>query len=374
MMIPIPENRIKKSVDSREMVARKCFEKSERYTPDKEVLERLAALSPEMQRKILDQIDGLDPSTPWDVKSKFSMGGDNGWESEEKEVVVPEKYMPGDDGWTNGSWKPIEKSFREMVARKCFEKSGMIPDVEFMDSYTVKKAADETDFDEMADAVSNHNREKEIAAHKKFADDTGDLAFDPYIIENADYYAALKEGREPTFADGIAMGKYHNKQIKSNRQPYSDHARRIAEEIRQRNLRLDPNERASLPVIIDARFKKAALDAESDTPIQDREARRRIGRTTPKVVEEISSLNDSAPLTSTDGQEIGQMAGASSAIHAYDTNDYAMEEAALKNENALEKALRGYLDSNPNITIEDLEKFIESSKSGFRVGVEKPFL
>ena len=116
------------------------MKKSERYVPDKDVIERLATLSPEMQRKILDQVDGLDPSAPWDVKSKFSMGGDNGWESEEKEVVVPEKYMPGDDGWTYGSWKPIEKSFRESVARKCFEKSGMIPDVEFMDAYQFQKS------------------------------------------------------------------------------------------------------------------------------------------------------------------------------------------------------------------------------------------
>lgn len=120
--------------------------------------------------------------------------------------------------------------------------------------------------------------------------------------------------------------------------------------------------------------KKAALDAESDTPIQDREARRRIGEVTPRLVERTSSLNEGAPLTDTDGQEIGQVAGASSASHAYDTNDFTMENAALKNENALEKALRGYLDSNPNITIEDLEKFIESSKGGFRIGVERPFL
>lgn len=120
--------------------------------------------------------------------------------------------------------------------------------------------------------------------------------------------------------------------------------------------------------------KKAALDAESDTPIQDREARRRIGEATPQLIERMSSLNEGAPLTDTDGQEIGQMAGASSASHAYDTNDFTMEGAALKNENALEKALRGYLDSNPNITIEDLEKFIESSRKGFGIGVEKPFL
>lgn len=121
-------------------------------------------------------------------------------------------------------------------------------------------------------------------------------------------------------------------------------------------------------------FQKAALDAESDTPIQDREARRQIGTIAPRLVEGMSSLNDGAPLTDADGQDIGQMTGTSSTNRAYDTDDFTMEGAALKNENALEKALRGYLDSNPNITIEDLEKFIESSKSGFRSGVEKPFL
>lgn len=47
--------------------------------------------------------------------------------------------------------KATKKSagFREMVARNCFEKTGRIPDVEFMDTYEVKKAADEADFDEM---------------------------------------------------------------------------------------------------------------------------------------------------------------------------------------------------------------------------------
>ena len=44
--------------------------------------------------------------------------------------------------------------FREMVARKCFEKTGRIPDVEFMDTYEVKKAAVETDINDLQGAAS----------------------------------------------------------------------------------------------------------------------------------------------------------------------------------------------------------------------------
>lgn len=43
---------------------------------------------------------------------------------------------------------------REMVARKCFEKTGRIPDVEFMDTYEVKKAANETDINDLQGAAS----------------------------------------------------------------------------------------------------------------------------------------------------------------------------------------------------------------------------
>ena len=39
--------------------------------------------------------------------------------------------------------------FREMLARSCFEKTGRIPDVEFMDTYEIRKAADGADFNEM---------------------------------------------------------------------------------------------------------------------------------------------------------------------------------------------------------------------------------
>ena len=47
--------------------------------------------------------------------------------------------------------KPFRRSagFREMLARECFEKTGRIPDVEFMDTYEIRKAADGVDFNEM---------------------------------------------------------------------------------------------------------------------------------------------------------------------------------------------------------------------------------
>lgn len=120
----------------------------------------------------------------------------------------------------------IKKSvdFREMVARKCFEKSGMIPDVEFMDSYAVRKAADEADFNEMADAVSNQNRLKEIAETKKRNDrihGPSSKILDPYRIENADLYARLKRGKQPTEADLLAQERYRYKETKPDRRETS---------------------------------------------------------------------------------------------------------------------------------------------------------
>ena len=44
--------------------------------------------------------------------------------------------------------------FREMLARSCFEKTGRIPDVDFMDTYEVKKAAVETDINDLQGAAS----------------------------------------------------------------------------------------------------------------------------------------------------------------------------------------------------------------------------
>lgn len=44
---------------------------------------------------------------------------------------------------------------REMIARECFEKTGRIPDVEFMDTYEVKKAAVETDINDLQGVASD---------------------------------------------------------------------------------------------------------------------------------------------------------------------------------------------------------------------------
>lgn len=93
-------------------------------------------------------------------------------------------------------------SFRAMLAYKTFQKSGRVPDVEFMDSYTVRKAADETDFNEMADTYSRKNRLKELeASSPKSGSKSGAYDVDPFDIEYADVYADAMRGNIETDAD-----------------------------------------------------------------------------------------------------------------------------------------------------------------------------
>lgn len=156
------------------------MKKSNAYSPDRDVLEKLASMSPEARAALLKQVDELAPGTPWDLAPKFSSGNkgeDGAWGSEEQVLMVPKVgHTPGPNGAVIGGYtpytpkseqtEPIQRSagFREMVARECFEKTGRIPDVEFMDTYEVKKAADEADFNEMADAYADVMRGKEETA------------------------------------------------------------------------------------------------------------------------------------------------------------------------------------------------------------------
>lgn len=103
---------------------------------------------------------------------------------------------------------------REMIARNCFEKSGRIPDVDFMDTYEVKKAANESDFNEMADSYSNKNRQKEIADMDAMLP-KGSGSF--YDIENAGEYSNLMRGDLPTVADLDARGSAKHKADKKQR-------------------------------------------------------------------------------------------------------------------------------------------------------------
>lgn len=331
--------------------------------------------------------------------------------------------------------------FRAMLAYKTFQKSGRTPDVEFFESDYFKKAADEADFNEMADGYAKQN------AYEEDMDERNMSFFDePYAQMKAESQYRRKEGKPlrkeiseavnltaPRMRRGPDQGFYAGQNAKelvgyntgdpsggnmehdmSLNRGLEDGVSSALVNILTKKYGLDaesaqgaamefirgiydgdagpyPPERDTgyggesdeeyaermqdtRKCLKSDKIKKAALDAESDTPVQDRKARRQIGMITPRLVEGMSSLNDSAPLTDTDGQDIGRMAGTYSTNRAYNTDDYTMEDAALKNKNALEKALRGYLDSNPNITIEDLEKFIESSRKGFGIGVEKPFL
>lgn len=137
---------------------------------------------------------------------KMPVGGD-GINVKKVPGIGPKMSKKGDEMEPNEKAEPVRKNagIREMIARNCFEKTGRIPDVEFMDTYEVKKAANETDFNEMADAYSRKNRQKEIADSSYHED-----IFD---IENADLYAGAMRGDILTDADMDAIETANRKDL-----------------------------------------------------------------------------------------------------------------------------------------------------------------
>ena len=97
----------------------------------------------------------------------------------------------------------IDIPFRALLAYRTFQKTGRTPDVDFFESEYFQKAADETDFNEMADAYSRKNRQKEIA------DTSCDV--DLFDIENADMYADAMRGDIMTDADFDAQDAANRK-------------------------------------------------------------------------------------------------------------------------------------------------------------------
>lgn len=87
---------------------------------------------------------------------KMPVGGD-GINVKKVPGIGPKMSKKGDNMEPNEKAEPVRKTagIREMIARNCFEKTGRIPDVEFMDTYEVKKAANETDFNDLQGAASD---------------------------------------------------------------------------------------------------------------------------------------------------------------------------------------------------------------------------
>lgn len=134
---------------------------------------------------------------------KMPVGGD-GINVKKVPGIGPKMSKKGDKMEPNEKAEPVRKTagIREMIARNCFEKTGRIPDVEFMDTYEVKKAANETDFNEMAETYSRKNRLKELEASSPKSDSNhGVYDVDPFDIEYADVYADAMRGNIETDAD-----------------------------------------------------------------------------------------------------------------------------------------------------------------------------
>lgn len=87
---------------------------------------------------------------------KMPVGGD-GINVKKVPSIGPKMSKKGDKMEPNEKAEPVKKTagIREMIARNCFEKTGRIPDVEFMDTYEVKKAANETDINDLQGAASD---------------------------------------------------------------------------------------------------------------------------------------------------------------------------------------------------------------------------
>ena len=87
---------------------------------------------------------------------KMPVGGD-GINVKKVPGIGPKMSKKGDEMEPNEKAEPVRKTagIREMIARNCFEKTGRIPDVEFMDTYEVKKAANETDINDLQGAASD---------------------------------------------------------------------------------------------------------------------------------------------------------------------------------------------------------------------------
>jgi hypothetical protein len=126
---------------------------------------------------------------------------------------------------------------REMIARECFEKTGRIPDVDFMDTYEVKKAANEADFNEMAEGFADSNRKMEVddtVDHLKNKLESRDIILPEHRRNFVRDKYLLEEYGTPSRADIDKEYEYEDKTLKPYRSRLSDVANEMAPKLAAR--------------------------------------------------------------------------------------------------------------------------------------------
>lgn len=211
--------------------------------------------------------------------------------------------------------------FREMVARKCFEKTGRVPDVEFMDSYTVRKAADETDFNEMADGFAAYNKEEEIQdtinrERKEMEEDGVEDGLEFRLAERITR-DDIEDGFADTDAGLEAYNKYDHKKNKPIRKELSDTANWIR-------------------------------DAAADTAI--------------------AMAKDPTPQSRMDALMEGDLAGE---IAADIPGIYHKVNPFLNKNKEFFTALDALLKKNPDITPDMIVKYMQPAKVGYNQGYKR---
>lgn len=125
-----------------------------------------------------------------------------------EEVPSEEESTPSEESKATKT-EVIEKSagIREMIARECFEKTGRIPDVDFMDTYEVKKA-----YSSMDDGDPGDKPERTNSPQKDFEMDDRE-----YFVRTGDFDDAPKDVSKPRVStpEGLYsalkdMGYSHN--------------------------------------------------------------------------------------------------------------------------------------------------------------------
>ena len=245
-----------------------------------------------------------------------------GLDSAEEATPTEMQYAPPQGEVHDADKLKMKKSagFREMLARSCFEKTGRIPDVAFMDTYEVKKAADEADFNEMSDGFAAYNKEKEI---QDTIDREHEEMEESGIEDGLDYRLAervirddIEEGSE-TDAGLEAYNKYDRKKNKPIRKELSDTANWMR-------------------------------DAATDTAI--------------------AMAKDPTPHSRTSALMEGDLAGE---IAADIPGIYHEINPFLNKSEEFFTALDALLKKNPNITPDMIVKYMQPAKVGYNKGYER---
>jgi hypothetical protein len=210
----------------------------------------------------------------------------------------------------------IKKSvdFREMVARKCFEKSGRIPDVKFMDTYRFQKTptyVPESDAAKLAfhDELSSQNLDKKEYPKAR------------RIAQEARHYMA--------------------REAMDNKEDYADSSTKHLREI------------SPYPIDETVIMNTATDDGEIDPS--------KIGLT----VYRNGDLKSRVPATRHDHHGMKVVDAFSRTPEAYGGHHNAREKLKNLKEPDLMKSLREYLGANPNATEEEMTAFINDFKKKY---------